>query len=271
MASEIIEIIGSNSNLVSVVLVGVHGNEKCGVSALENILPNLKINQGKVFFIYANPKAITQNVRYTEANLNRMFKSDDLISESDRQSYEYERAQYLKKYLNQADALLDVHASFTPTSQRFVICENNARGIIEYLPVNLIVSGFDKIEPGGTDYYMNNRGKIGICVECGYLDDPTSTEVAENSIINFLKARGHLDNDLPVSIQEHIRMNTLYFSQTDYFTLNQDFADFARLTTGELIGYDGEQEIRAEKDCFILFSRQTTKTGEEAFLLGEKE
>ncbi len=271
MQNDVIEIIGDKSDLVSIVLVGVHGNEKCGITALENILPDLKIYRGKVFFIYANPEAISKNVRYTETNLNRMFKPDNLISDSDKQSYEYDRAQFLKTYLDQAEALLDVHASFTPASQRFAICENNAVGIIEYLPVNLIVSGFDEIEPGGTDYYMNNQGKIGICVECGYLDDPTSTEVAESSIINFLKARGHLDNNLPVSAQEHVRMNTLYLSQTNSFTLSQDFADFSRLTAGELIGYDGEQEIRAEKDCFILFARHTTKTGEEAFLLGDKE
>lgn len=271
MQNDVIEIVGDNSELVSVVLVGVHGNEKCGVAALENILPNLKINYGKVFFIYANPKAIAKNVRYTEANLNRMFKPDDLISDSDKQSHEYERAQFLKKYLDQAEVLLDVHASFTLASQRFAICENNALGIIEYLPVNLIVSGFDKIEPGGTDYYMNSLGKIGICVECGYLDNPSSTEVAENSIINFLKARGHIDNDLQPSAQTHIRMNTLYLAQTDSFTLRKDFADFAPLASDELIGYDGNKEIRAKKDCLILFARNTTGVGEEAFLLGERQ
>ncbi len=270
MQNEVIEIIGDKSDLVSIVLVGVHANEKCGIAALENILPDLKINRGKVFFIYANPKAIEQNVRFTEANLNRMFKPENLISGSDKQSYEYNRAQFLKTFLNQASALLDVHASFTPTSQRFAICENNAVGIIEYLPVYLIVSGFDEIEPGGTDYYMNSHGKIGICLECGFLGDESSIKIAEESIINFLKARGHIANDLKVSEQNRLRMNKLYCSRNDTFTLNRDFADFEPIAAGELIGHDDQEEIKADKDCFILFARNTTKPGEEAFLLGEQ-
>jgi len=199
-----------------------------------------------------------------------MFKNPELISEQDKHSYEYGRAQFLKTYLNQAEAMLDVHASFTPNSKRFAICENNAQGIIEYLPIDLIVSGFDEIEPGGTDYYMNSQGKIGICVECGYLGDESSTKIAEESIINFLKARGHITNDLQASKKNHLHMYQLYYNHNNNFTLNRDFADFEDISAGEFIGLDGQEEIKADKDSFILFARNTTKPGEEAFLLGEQ-
>jgi succinylglutamate desuccinylase len=270
MYEEIIEFTGKETGFTSMVIVGVHGNEVCGVEALKNILPNLKIEKGKVFFAYGNPRAIKQNVRFTEVNLNRMFKLDSLLSDKDKQSYEYNRAQFLKKYLDQADALLDVHASFTPESRRFVICEPNAKEIVETLPFSLIVSGFDQVEPGGTDYYMNKKGGIGICVECGFLGDLSSTDIAEQSIMAFLQTRGHITGERHTTeSQSYIRMYDLYLTQTNDFNLSKSFVDFEEIKSGQILGKDGEKEVKAMKDSVILFARNTNEAGDEAFLLGE--
>ncbi len=271
MSKEITQIIGKKKGPTSIILAGIHGDEKCGVKALEKILPNLKIERGRVFFGYGNPSAIKANKRFIEANLNRMFKSNDLLSKDDTKSYEYQRAQFLKSYLNQTDALLDIHASFTPNSKPFVICEANARGIIEYLPINLIVSGFDKVEPGGTDYYMNSINKIGVCVECGYLNNPESIKTAEKSIFAFLKARGHILNNLTPKKQSYIRIYNLYLTKTDNFTLAKTFYDFEEISKNQIIGKDGEEEVIAEKDGVILFAQNQKLIGEEAFLFGEKK
>ena len=266
-----IELLGDKSGPVSIILVGVHGNEKCGIYALEKILPSLKIESGRVLIVYGNPKAIDQNVRYVEVNLNRMFKLDKNISEEEKKSYEYGRAQFIKKYLEQADVLLDIHASFTPNSSPFVICESNAKGIIEYLPSNLVVSGFDKVEPGGTDYYMNSIGKVGICFECGYLGDSKSIYLAEESVYAFLKARGHIQNDLIPREQTYINMYDLYLTKTKKFSLVKDFIDFEIVLKDQDIGIDGEKIIKAKKDSVILFARNVDEVGEEAFLIGENK
>lgn len=271
MKKNFTQLIGKEEGLTSVILAGVHGDEKCGVEAFEKLLPNLQIERGRVLFGYGNPRAIEINKRFTEANLNRMFKRDDLLSKEDKESYEYKRAQFLKNYLNQADALLDIHASFTPNSKPFIICEANAKGIIEYLPVDLIVSGFDQVEPGGTDYYMNSIGKIGICVECGYLGNAQSTKIAEESIVAFLQARGHIKKEVNSYKHSYICMYDLYITKTNKFTLSKTFDDFEEISEGQIIGTDGEKEIRAEKRGVILFARNRNKIGDEAFLLGEKK
>lgn len=251
------------------ILAGVHGNEKCGVEAVEKLLPSLQIEKGRVFIGYGNPRAVKENVRFTEANLNRMFKADECLSMAEKQSYEYKRAQFLKEYLNQADVLLDIHASFTPKSTAFIICEANARGIVKHLPFDLTVSGFDEVEPGRTDSYMNGIGKIGICAECGYLRDPEATRVAENVISAFFVARGHVQGSTKVYEQSRIKMDDLYFTKTDTFTLSKMFDDFESVRKGEVIGVDGEEKVVAPKDCIILFARNRNKIGDEAFLLGE--
>ena len=275
MQEEIVELKGSLPGLTSMVLAGVHGDEVCGVRALEKLLSELQIENGRVFFGYGNPRAIHENVRYVEANLNRMFKTAQDISDQDGRSYEYARAQFLKTYMDQSGALLDVHASFVPESRRFVICESNAQDIVSHLPFDLVVSGFDAIEPGGTDYYMNQRGTIGVCVECGYLGDATSVAIAEEAILAFLAARGHIGRSdrihQDLTLRSHIRMKRIYLTKTDRFRLQKPFGDFERIAAGQLIAHDGDVDVVAEHDGVILFARNPGSIGEEAFLFGEYE
>lgn len=264
----IIELRGQKAGPTSAILIGVHGDERCGIEAIEKLLPSLKIERGRVFVGYGNPKAIERNVRFVEANLNRMFKPDESLTAGEKTSYEYARAQFLKKYLEQSDELLDIHASFTPESQPFIICENNAREIARYLPIDRVVSGFDAAEPGGTDYWMNKNGKIGICIECGYLGDSSSTKIAEASILAFLRARKHLDGELQIRKQENLKVESIYMTKTDGFHLAKNFSDFEKISADHIIGTDGQKEIRASEDGFILFARNRNQIGEEAFLFG---
>jgi succinylglutamate desuccinylase len=198
-----------------------------------------------------------------------MFKDDVFLSGSEKRSYEYNRAQTLKAYMEKTEVLLDIHASATLESEVFAICEDNASDISRYLPVDLVVSGFDSVEPGGTDYYMNKIGKVGVCVECGYLGDELSTEIAKESILSFLALREHIDSQISERTQQKINMNRLYHTKTDSFVLTRNFKDFEKINEGELIGVDGTEKIFAKNNSVILFARNRNKPGEEAFLLGE--
>jgi uncharacterized protein len=267
----VIELKGSEKGPTSMILAGVHGDEMCGVEALEKVLPSLIIEKGRILIGYGNPRAIEARQRSIETNLNRMFKNENLLSEDTKRSYEYGRAQFLKNYLDQADAVLDIHASHTPDSQPFLICEANAKGIAKYFPIDLLVSGFDHLEPGGADYYMNSIGGTGMCLECGFLTDAKSVQIAKESIMAFLKARGHIKNDLSPRAQSSVQMKKIYITKTDDFALAKTWADFEEVFLGQIIGVDGSEEIKAEKDGVILFARDKAKAGEEAFLFGEKE
>ena len=268
---DIIEIIGANPGTTSIIIAGIHGDERGGIDAFEEIIPNLKIENGRVIFMYGNPEAIKLNKRFTEANLNRMFNEDSAILDEQKNSYEYKRAQCIKKYLDQADVLLDIHSSFTPKSRPFVIAEQNSSEVTKFLPFDLIVSGFDAIEPGGTDYYMNSKGKIGICIECGYLDDPKTKNIAKESILTFLKIQGHMQNEdvLSQSNQSFVQIDTLYHTKTDNFILSKEFEDFEEITTGQILATDGQTQITATKNGVILFARNRSSINDEGFLSGE--
>jgi succinylglutamate desuccinylase len=267
---KIFEILGKEKGPTSIILAGTHGDEVCGVQIFEKILPLLKIEKGRVLFGFGNPLAIEKGERFVEANLNRMFKEKSLLSEKEKSSYEYRRAQFLKKYLDQADALLDVHASFVAESEAFIICERHSLKIANYLPFDTVLSGLDELQPGGTDYYMNKIGGFGICVECGFLGDPFSAQRAEKSIFSFLIARGHIGGVLdPCAKSRILKAYKLYFTKTNKFRLAKPFKDFETIAAGRVIGADGEEEIRAQKDSIILFARDRNQSNDEAFLLAE--
>lgn len=269
MNDRVIEIKSREPGNTSIILCGVHGDEKCGVYAIKELLPTLKIDRGSLLIGFGNPRAILKNVRFTEKNLNRMFVNPSTLRRADKNSYEYKRASVLKIYLNKADALLDIHSSFTPGARPFIIAEKNASKIVKCLPFNLVISGFDDVEPGGTDYYMNKIGKVGICVECGYLGDRVATDVAKRSIHAFLAARGHIEGKPRFYQKRYRKMYKKYFAKTDRFRLAKPFKDFAVLKRGQIIGFDGSRAVRASKDSFILFARDTDRINNEAFLLGQ--
>ncbi len=63
-----------------VLLAGVHGDEPCGLQAFGRIIPQLKIIRGRVIFELGNVQAIKRGERECDTNLNRMFRSDELLS-----------------------------------------------------------------------------------------------------------------------------------------------------------------------------------------------
>lgn len=268
MDKQIIKIKGRKPGPISSIIVGIHGNEVCGMKALDKVLPDLKIESGILYIIYGNILAIKKNKRFIKFNLNRLFNDKKFLSTLEKSSAEFNRAQIIKKYLDKSEALLDIHASTSKNSQPFVICENNAKNIFPYLPFDLVVSGFDKIEPGGTDYYMNKKGKIGICVECGYLKDRASTDIAVKSIFSFLKARGHVVGRLNSYKQKKIEMYDLYITKSVNFILAKDYADFEVIPRGQIVAHDDNQDVKVKYKSIILFPNNCQKEDEEAFLLG---
>lgn len=271
MFKEMRQLQGKAGGPTSMILAGVHGDEYVGVKVMEEVLPALEIERGRVLYGCGNPRALAAGTRYTEANLNRIFLPEHSLSAEEQASYEYKRLQFLKRSLDSASALLDLHTTTIPDSASFLICEANAAGIAEYIPVDYVVSGFDEVEPGGTDYYMNRIGKVGMCLECGSFDDPKARKVAEEGIRAFLQARGHIGGSPTPRNQAYAQVTEKYYSTTGSFRLATPFENFEPVSANQLIGTDGMEEVRAGRDGFILFANNCEHAGEEAFLLGVKK
>jgi len=252
-----------------VIMGGVHGNEKCGVEAIEDFLSNpYSLIKGKVTFIKANRKALDENVRFVEDNLNRCFTLEDLGNES----YEKRLAKDIKSYLDESDFLLDLHASTSEDSFPFVICESNALAYAKNLDAEVICLGIEDAQPGGTEYYMNKIGGVGMCVECGYLGSNSSTLVAKKNIVNFLTTLEMIDGFLEDNNKEKTVVKVKYtYSTRGEFKRKREFRDFDQIKKGEVIGYEDNKELLSDRDGFILFARDVdiNSKDRECFLFGE--
>lgn len=249
------------------VLGGVHGDERCGVELVSSMMrrpQDFMPSNGKIVCAFGNPAAIKMNVRCVTHNLNRLFLPAEESSACS--CSEHERVAALRTLFASADVLLDIHASFTPQSEPFVICERNALELIRGIPPKRVCFGFDAIQPGGTDYYMNAIGKVGICVECGYLGD-TPNNVAERSLAAVMNNMGMWNfSDARVEAPAYLQAYQQYFTREN-FRLAIPFADFDELNPESLIGYDGSKPVYAKERSKILFAHNCAGSGAEAFVL----
>lgn len=255
------------------VMGGVHGNEPCGVEAVQRAVREIEIKRGKVYFIIANLAAIEHSVRQTDMNLNRAFRPEATLTEKERGSYERKRALELMPYLDESEALLDIHSSMSKESIPFIICEPHSFGIAKKLPFPIRSHGWDAIEPGGTDSYMNRRSPKGngICIECGYHLDPEAPKRAFDSIQVFLRLMDIIDGESELQEYRQREIDACFiYHTTENFEVAEDFADFQRLGEDELVGYDGRRPVYAPFDGVIIFARNRETAGEEAFIMGKE-
>lgn len=106
-----------NKNIEKVFIVGgTHGNEQIGAFLVENLSNELVKNQFSfpVETLVANPKAVKRKIRYIDADLNRLFKSEELEN-LNKSSYENERARVINHIIgpkgNNNNFLIDLHTT----------------------------------------------------------------------------------------------------------------------------------------------------------------
>ncbi len=252
------------------IFAGVHGNEQGGIPALHKAISSITLERGTVHYIIGNPKALEKNVRFTEMNLNRAFIRGPLKNPDLETTYERMRAKELMSVLDTCDALLDIHSVRNKQATPFIICEPEYFYLGKKLPFPIISNGWNTIEPGGTDYYMNSCGKPGICIECGHHSDPLVQERAFAGIQIFLQLMGNISGEpLKNTPNQQVISVTSVHITVKSFRLARTFYDFEPVTKNELLGYDGNSEFRAPDNGIVVFARDASGPGEEAIVFGK--
>jgi succinylglutamate desuccinylase len=256
------------------IMAGVHGNEPCGLLAFQKIFETgLQIQKGSVTFLLGSKKAVEHSVRAYECNLNRMFRRDEQLTETEKASYEYPISRAIMKELDEVDVLLDIHSSPAGDTRPFVICETHSFPVATLLPVKTIVRGLDTFHPLGTDGYMNSIGKQGLCIECGNHNDPGAVTAAVEAVYRLLSGLRMIEKDFGsdelLLTKEYIEVVGIYKAKQD-FTACKSFADFEKVEAGTLVGYDADREVRMESDGVVLFMANKASVGEEAFVYGRE-
>ncbi len=285
---EIFEIDSGHAGLHLIVTGGVHGNEPCGVLAVQRVLREIEqgiitIKHGKVSFVpICNPRARAQNVRQTERNLNRM-----MFPKPDPKAYEDHLDNVLCPLFDTADVLLDLHSCHSQ-SQPFIFlgaCDAENAEYALALGVSHFVHGFADalgdatagIDPKfamGTTEYTRAQGGMALTLECGSHLDETAPEVGYQAILRVLRYLGvsHVDQTLireQQSIERHCIKMTQAFIKEEDGQFAKELQNFTTVQAGEVLAtYESGRSIIAPADGYIILPKEHETVGEEWFSFG---
>ncbi|MEK9196057.1 MAG: succinylglutamate desuccinylase/aspartoacylase family protein [Patescibacteria group bacterium] len=265
------------------VFAGVHGDERAGIMAMDQLSKSIEINCGVLYLVLANPPAVEQEKRYIAKNLNRCFGDKNQGT-----SYEDKRANQLIQILSKCEALLDLHAfkneqepHVTAENEQpkvvleeakpFVICESDSFDVAKIFDVEMISSGWTQAEPGAADGYMHKQAKVGICLECGPIKYAEKyKDFALKSVIQFLKYYEMVESDIELSQtdKKHIQVKYAQKRISEHFVMDGWLRHMQKLDDGQLIAFDGNIQYRANKNDYIIFPDPSAKVGDEVFIIG---
>lgn len=204
---------------ILLLVAGIHGNEPAGIQAAKEMMLQLnnmceKIN-GSVYAILGNMKAIQQNTRYIDTDLNRMW-SPDVKLEDVMDLSEYEEYKGIKDIITEIKSkqnerpliLLDLHTT-SAESLPFILCSNEPRNrrLVIPIPAPTILGVENRIK-GTLMNYLNDMGDAAIVFEAGSHTDPASVTY-HKSIIQLLLVGTGLMNQCDLEDFESI-VNNLY-------------------------------------------------------------
>lgn len=177
------------------------------------------------------------------------------------------------KLLGSCDALLDLHGYNSPEDMPFAITDGPGLEVAKIFDVDKVVVGIDPIVPGGTDGYMLNCGKVGVCLECGSNLDPKKyVELAKASIYKFLNYYGLTGSKLRVTntSQQVLKVVKMVKKQTPLFAFNKAYKNFDALEPNKVFATDGDIQYVAKQNQFIIFPHESEKVGQDVFTVIER-
>jgi predicted deacylase len=269
----------------------VHGNEVCGVIALEALFEaNIRPKHGKLTLGFANVEAYQSfdpgdpmASRFVDEDMNRVWDVETLDGE--RRSCELARARQIRPLIDTVDLLFDVHSMQHKTAPLIVAgpLEKSVAMAKQLGTPEIIVAdtghaaGCRLRDYGGFGDPV--RDKTAVLIECGQHWEAAAASVAIDSVFRWLLihdmieaelAQPHLQ-PLPPG-QRVVRVETPVTVQTEHFAFAQPFTGLEVLEKGALIGMDGDIEVRAPHDgCVLIMPSRRLTPGVTAVRLGRYE
>lgn len=151
------------------VVACVHGNEQYGLK-VKDILKN------KFHFIVGNPRAVEDNVRFKDKDLNRVFPGNEFSI-----YYEERRAFELALEVDMFDKVIDLHSTSANMDLTGIITEpyNDKLDLVLSLGLDKLVLIPDSIDEGGA---LDKYHKCCVCIEIG----PHDSEAIVSEVVNLL-------------------------------------------------------------------------------------
>ena len=267
----------------------VHGNEPAGAAALHRLLSQrLKPSRGRLTLAFANVGAYERfdiadprASRWLQEDMNRVW-SPDILAEVPPRSADVARAAALRRFVNHADYLLDLHTTQHPNEPLVLAgplprCRELARttGLADLVVVDRGHSQGRRMR----DYAAFGDPKsprTALLIECGQHWAAESAEVAYAACIRMLERLNMAPDTFEAPAVSLPREASRFVEITMPVTIKHEFVFALPLCGGEIIpragtviGHDGgEPVVTPHDDCFVLMPSQRLWAGLTAVRLG---
>ncbi|MGK0323157.1 MAG: succinylglutamate desuccinylase [Psychroserpens sp.] len=283
---------GINKGPTTVFFAGIHGNETAGVFALKGLFKTMtpKMVSGSVYGISGNLKALEQNQRYIDKDLNRLWTKkqleslefkEDLNAEDDEQLELY----LLIKHIISANSgpfyFIDFHTTSGKTLPFITI--NDAlinRKFSKLFPVPIVL-GIEEYLNGPLLSYINELGYVSLGFESGQHDEK---EAIDNCISFIYLVLSHLkllnEKDL-AKYQAHyqqLQRNANHIAdifevvylyrikKDEVFIMNSGFKSFQAISKGTVLATSNKELITSTYKARIFMPLYQSQ-GEEGFFV----
>ncbi|MFY8275064.1 succinylglutamate desuccinylase [Pseudoalteromonas sp. SSDWG2] len=271
----------------------VHGNETAPIEICDELIKAIISGTitlaHRVMFIFGNPKSINIGERFVDENLNRLFCGKHSVGEVSNP--ERERAKKLEQYVEQFfmshgegryRAHYDLHTAIRDSkNEKFAVYpflhgKPHKREQLQFLVSCGVQTVLLMAEPASTFSYFSSKtfGADAFTIELGKV-----RPFGENDMSRFEQAKSTLEAlitqesvQYPDLKAEDVELFAVYRTinrthETFSFTFDDNVPNFTGFAKGELLGIDGEQEIRAEVDGeAIIFPNAKVALGQRALL-----
>lgn len=266
----------------------VHGNEVCGVIALEHLFEaGVRPKKGKLTLGFSNVAAYQafdpaepMASRFLDEDMNRVWDVETL--EGDRTTYEAERARQIRPLIDTVDLLFDVHSMQHKTAPVIVagpLDKSIAMSRRLGTPDIIVSDGGHAAGKRLRDYGGfgdPNSAKTAVLIECGQHWEADAAPVAIDSVYRWLLMHEMIDPEVaepnlrPLPPRQRVvQVVAPVTVETENFEFAQPFTGLETLAKGELIGTEGDKEIRAPHDgCVLIMPSRRLTPGATAVRLG---
>ncbi|MEO1550246.1 MAG: succinylglutamate desuccinylase/aspartoacylase family protein [Pseudomonadota bacterium] len=266
----------------------VHGNEVCGVSALDHLFQaEVRPKRGTLTLGFANVEAYQafdpadpMASRFLDEDMNRVWDMAKL--EGPSTTRELARARQMRPLIDTVDLLLDVHSMQHKAAPVIVagplaktVTMSRALGAPEVIVADQgHAAGCRLRDYGG--FGDANSPKTAVLIECGQHWEAEATSVAVDSVYRWLVLHGMIDADTaaphlrPTPAQQRcVNVFEAVTVESEAFEFAQPFTGLETLAKGTLIGTDGGREVRAPcEGCVLVMPSRRLTPGATAVRLG---
>jgi len=288
----IVKIEGEKTGPTVVFFSGIHGNETAGVLALKETLT--KINHtdvnGTVYGVIGNIKALEQNQRYVETDLNRIWTTENLKKLKTKKDINSEEQELKDLFMLLSEILktnkgpfyfIDLHTTSSGTLPFITI--NDAlinRKFSNQFPVPIVL-GIEEYLNGPLLSYINELGYVSLGFESGQHDDIEAVVnakafvyltlcfsgviIKENS--RFFKCFNQLNSaaNNVSNVFEIVHLHSIKID--DSFKMLNGFKSFQKIKKGNELATSNNIKIKSEYRGRIFMPLYQEKGNEGFFII----